>query len=262
MKYLSSLFLFVALSLFLFSCSPKRNLVYFSDLSDSTAYTSQILNNIEPKIREGDILGITVNTLNVESNQLFNQGVVSTLSSDNLIQNRNLMTPDGYLVDDEGNINYPVIGKIHLAGLDKEAARKLMATKILQYVKDPIINIRFLNFRVTVIGEVNRPGSFIMPNERVNILEALGLAGDMTAYGRRENVLVIRELEGKRTMVRLNLNEQHSLSSPYFYLQQNDIIYVEPHTLKERTTSDQLRIVSVILSAASILAIIATRVNW
>lgn len=260
MKYIQYLIVFLAFA-FLFSCSPKRNLVYFSDLSDTTAYTSQILNDIEPKIRVDDILGISVSTLNIESNALFNQGVASTLSTDNLGNLRNTNN-DGYLVDKNGYINYPVIGKIHVAGLSKEAAITVMTNKIAEHVKDPIVNIRFLNFRISVIGEVLRPGSFIVPNEKINVLEGLGLAGDMTAFGRRENVLIIREVEGKRTMARLNLNEQSALNSPFFYLQQNDVVYVEPDKYKERSTRDSYKVVSLILSGLSVISILATRIRW
>lgn len=260
MKYIQFLIVFLAFSL-LFSCSPKGNLVYFSDLSDTTAYTSQILNDIEPKIRVDDILGITVSTLNIESNALFNQGVTGTLSTD-YMGNIKGTNSDGYLVDKNGYINYPVIGKIHVAGLTKEAATTVMRSKIAESVKDPIVNIRFLNFRISVIGEVLRPGSFIVPNEKINILEALGLAGDMTPFGRRENVLIIREVEGKRTMARLNLNEQTALNSPFFYLQQNDVVYVEPDKYKDRAKIDNYKIFSLILTGLSVLTLAATRFNW
>jgi len=259
-SYLPFVFTFIV---FLASCSPKRNLVYFSDLNDSTAYTAQILNDIDPKVKADDILGITVSTLNMESNNLFNQGVIipSTDSRGATLPSY-MANTEGYLVDKEGYINFPVIGKIHLGGLTREQARQAMVNKLLESVKNPIVNVRFLNFRITVMGEVNRPGTFIVPNEKVNVLEGLGLAGDMTAYGRRENVLVIRETDGKRTMARLDMNKQDVLNSPYFYLQQNDVVYVVPHILKEKSTNDNFKIISVVLSAASVIAIIATRVKF
>lgn len=245
-------FLFLCFIVLLASCSPKRNLVYFSDLNDNSAYTSQILNDIDPKIKVDDILNITVNTLSMESNSLYNQGILAT-SGTGGAQGGSTLSTEGYLVDKDGNINFPVLGIIHLAGLTRGEARELMTTKLLKDVKNPIVNVRIMNFTISVIGEVNRPGSFSVPNEKINVLEGLGLAGDMTPYGRRENVLVIREVGGKRTMVRLNLNDQDALNSPYFYLQQNDIVYVEPSVLKEKITNrDPFRYVSVITSIASL----------
>jgi polysaccharide export outer membrane protein len=135
---------------------------------------------------------------------------------------------EGYLVDKNGFINFPVIGKIALSGLTKEEAQDKMTDLIKVHVKNPIVNVRFQNFKVTVIGEVNQPASFNVATEKINVLEALGLAGDMTAYGRRENVLIIREKDGMRTTTRINLNSKEVLTSPFFYLQQNDVVYVEP----------------------------------
>jgi len=149
---------------------------------------------------------------------------------------------EGYLVDKSGYINFPVIGKVMLAGLTKEEAIEKMMNEIKAHVKNPIVNIRFLNFKVTVIGEVNTPSSFQVSSEKINVLEALGLAGDMTQFGNRTNVLIIREKDGLRTTARLNLNNKDVLNSPYFYLQQNDIIYVEPeHRVKVAQTTPSYR---------------------
>lgn len=250
-KYINST-LFLFFIVLLASCSPKRNLVYFSDLKDNSAYTSQILNDIDPKIKIDDILNITVNTLSIESNSLFNQGVMSTTGGA-AGQGSSTLATEGYLVDKEGNINFPVLGKIRLAGLTREEARQLMTTKLLKDVKNPIVNVRIMNFRITVMGEVAAPNLFVIPSEKVNVLQGLALAGDITVYGRRENVLVIREVDGKRTMVRLDLNSESSLNSPYFYLQQNDIIYVEPNILKEKITNrDPLRYLGVTSSLVSL----------
>lgn len=178
-----------------------------------------------PKIQSGDILSISVSSLSPESNVLFNNVLLPTANNNNVIADK---LDEGYLVDKDGFINFPVLGKIRLAGFSKEEATQKMTDLIKENVKNPIVNIRYLNFSVTVIGEVNTPSTFVIPSEKVNVLEALGLAGDMTAFGRRENVLIIREKEGVRTTSRINLNNKDVLNSPYFYLQQNDIVYVEP----------------------------------
>ena len=210
------------------SCS-ERNLVYFSDLPESTDFKTPVKNYSAPKIQADDILSITVSSLSPESNVLFNNVLLpASTSSANaqVVANR---IDEGYLVDKNGSINFPVIGKINLTGLTKEEATEKMTGLIKEHVKNPIVNIRFLNFKVTVIGEVTKPATFTVPTEKVNVLEALGLAGDMTAFGRRENVLIIREKDGVRSTARINLNNKDVLSSPYFYLQQNDVVYVEPN---------------------------------
>ena len=214
-----SLVLLVVLS----SCS-KRDLVYFSDM-ESSGFTNPIKNYSSPKIQPDDVLSIMVSSLSPESNVLFNNVLLPQQGSNNIIADK---IDKGYLVDKNGAINFPVIGKIVLAGLTKEEATEKMTDLIKTQVKNPIVNVRFLNFKVTVIGEVTKPATFVTETEKVNVLEALGLAGDMTVYGKRENVLIIREKDGVRTTARLNLNEKAVLSSPYYYLQQNDIVYVEP----------------------------------
>jgi polysaccharide export outer membrane protein len=208
------------------ACTGNRNLVYFSDLPKTTDFTTPIRNYTAPKIQTDDILSISVSSLNPESNVLFNNVLLpATGNSTNVIADK---INEGYLVDNEGMINFPVIAKVKLAGMTKEEATDRMTDLIKDHVKDPIVNIRFINFKVTVIGEVFKPSTFTIPTEKINVLEALGLAGDMTAFGRRENVLIIREKNGVRSTSRLNLNNKDILNSPYFYLQQNDIVYVEP----------------------------------
>jgi polysaccharide biosynthesis/export protein len=216
---------YIFLAVISLSACTKRNLVYFSDLPKSTDFSTPIKNYSAPKIQQDDILSISVSSLNPESNVLFNNVLLPSTGSTNVIADK---INEGYLVDKDGFINFPVIGKVSLLGLTKEQATDKMTDLIKTQVKNPIINIRFLNFKITVIGEVTKPSTFTIPTEKITILEALGLAGDMTAYGKRESVLIIREKDGVRSTSRINLNNKDVLSSPYFYLQQNDIVYVEP----------------------------------
>lgn len=234
------------------SCSSKRNLVYFSDLSDKAEITDKIVNQIEPRIQVADILDVAVNTMSAESNVLFTanpsrQGTVNSYHE-----------RDGYKVDNNGYINFPVAGSVKLAGLTIEEAQRALAKEINKYVKEPIVNIKYLNFRVTVIGEVNRPETFNITNERINLLEALGRAGDMTPYGKRENVLVIRENGDQRILVRMDLNKKDILNSPYFYLKQNDVVYVEADKTKEKIFSNSNRLMPVWLTAISSVTVIVT----
>ncbi|MEO5977188.1 MAG: polysaccharide biosynthesis/export family protein [Chryseolinea sp.] len=213
-----------ALVLSLSACN-KQNLVYFSDMPQTAEQNSPIKNYVAPKIQPDDILSISVSSLSAESNVLFNNVLLPLQGNTNVIADK---INQGYIVDKNGFINFPVIGKIALAGLSKEDAQDKMTDLIKAHVKNPIVNVRYINFKVTVIGEVMKPASFSVISEKINVLEALGLAGDMTPYGRRETVLVIREKGGVRTTSRLDLTQKEVLNSPFYYLQQNDIVYVEP----------------------------------
>ena len=265
MKYRSKLkfplFFFILITI---GCGPSRNLVYFSNLENDDLNKADTIDNVvTPTIQPDDLLSITVNTLSVESNMLFNQGVLSTLGSDVAGGNatRQNTQIDGYLVDRDGNINFPVIGKINLGGLTKAAATDTIRNILdREYVKDPTVNIRFLNFKITLIGEVQKPSTITILTEKVNIMEALSLAGDLTVVGKRENVLIIREKDGERKLIRVDLNDKNLLNSPNYYLQQNDVVYVEPDSFKAAQaslgrTNTQFVLTSV-LTALSIATII------
>lgn len=249
------------LFLFFTSCGSKRNLSYFKDLPDSVATESAIQQIPETRIQSGDILRIVVSSLNPESNTLFNSGTLQSLDgSRSTVNTSGNLSAEGYLVDKSGIINFPVIGQIKLGGLTREQARQEMVNQLENYVKDPIVNVRFLNFKVTVIGEVAHPSTFTIPNEKVNILEALGMAGDMTSFGKRENILVIREENGKRSMVRLDMSQKDVMNSPYFYLRQNDIVYVEPTKYRDPSGDRTLRIITAVASSMTALGLFIYRV--
>lgn len=240
---------FFVFIIILSSCTPK-NLIYLSDLKPSDDFPKSLENAIDPKIQPGDILNITVNTLQQESNLLFNSGIIHSVGQENPSGNR---ANDGYLVDKNGSVNFPVLGKTVLAGLTREEAVDKMTKDLLRFVKDPIVNIRFQNFKITVIGEVQNPSTYIIPNEKINVLEALGLAGDMTVYGNRKNVLIVREKDGGHSNARLNLNQKDLFTSSYFYLQQNDIVYVEPVKARAAEASLTRSNISIGLSVLTIL---------
>ncbi len=241
------------------ACTTNRRLTYFGNLNTGADYKSDIKNNIEPKIQADDLLGITVSSLSSESNTLFNNGTITAPAGTITSTGASPMAAkngEGYLVDKSGEVNFPVLGKIKLAGLTKEEAAELLTNEIKKSVKNPTVNVRFLNFKITVIGEVNRPATFTVPTEKVTVLEALGLAGDMTAFGKRENVLIIREKDGVRSAVRVDFTNKDLLNSQYFYLQQNDVVYVEPvkaKGLQGSASSFYLPIISVAVSLLSIL---------
>ncbi|WP_342450681.1 polysaccharide biosynthesis/export family protein [Lunatimonas salinarum] len=248
------------LALLSFSCA-KRNLVYFSDIASDSAYTTKIGSTFEPKIQTGDLLRITVSSLNAESNLLFNAGILNTQTD--VRQATNLVALNqGYLVDKEGDVNFPVIGKIKLVGKTKEEAVDEVTRLVTEHVKDPIVNVSFLNFKVTVIGEVARPGTFTLENDRITLLEALGMAGDMTQFGKRENVLIIRDEGGERKAVRINLNNKEVLNSPYYLLQQNDIVYVEPDKMKAIQATTNQRSLSLLAILSSLGVALLFNLRW
>jgi len=180
-----------------------------------------------PTIQSNDILTVVVTAADPKVTAPFNP--LSTMTTSNLTQQVDMALRPTYTVDEKGEITLPMLGKVHIAGLTRIQAIEKLRIELSQYIKDPGVNINFNNFRISVLGEVARPGSFIMPTERVTVLEALGMAGDLTIRGIRENVLLIREINGQKTIHRLDLTQQNTLNSPYYYLAQNDVIYVEPN---------------------------------
>ena len=248
--------------LFLFltsSCFQTSRLIYFNDISQ-TEYTSAVPSG--QLIGKNDLLSINVNSLNPDASVIFNAPNVSAsgIHTSTAIGNT---TPAGYLVDEEGMITFPMIGKLKAAGCTKASLEKVLTQKLKEQklLVDPIVSIRFLNFRVSILGEVNRPGVYAVPNERLSILEAIGLAGDITIYGKKENVLIIREGEdGKKQLSRLNLRSQETLRSPFYYLQTNDVLYVEPGQNRVQRERNQF-LFPVIISLISLGIIVTDRIG-
>ena len=214
----------------------------------------------DAKIMPKDILSITVNTTDPAAAAPFNLTMQtaynvslggSSVSSQPTLQQ--------YLVNNQGEIDFPVLGRLKIEGLTKNQAEDLIREKLIPYLKEtPVVTVRMVNYKISVLGEVNKPGTFTVTNEKVNVLEALAMAGDMTVYGVRENVKLVREdANGKRLIQTLNLNDADLVLSPYFYLQQNDILYVTPNKTKARN-SDIGNSTTIWISATSILVSIAS----
>ncbi len=243
------------------SCKPNRDIIYFKNMEAADLNVEMPINNILiPTIQPDDLLSITVNSLSVESNMLFNQGVLGTLGS-NVAEGQKNVTIQGYLVDREGNINFPVMGLIHLGGLTKDAAQDTIQNRLNRnYIKDCTVNIRFLNFEITLIGEVKRASTISVLTETINILEALSLAGDINPLGRKDNVLIIREKDGIRKFIRIDLNDKNLVNSPNYYLQQNDVVYVEADKAKAAQASFQRAnlqyLLGITLSAITIVTLV------
>lgn len=246
-KYGFALALFVAVLMLFNSCGSRKSMVYLQP--DSTQINT-LYEQYVPHIQPSDILTIVVTAADPKVTAPFNP--VSTMSTTSMTQQSDMALRPTYTVDDQGDITLPMLGKVHVAGLTRLQAIEKIRSELGQYIKDPGVNINFNNFRVSVLGEVARPGSFVMPTERVTVLEALGMAGDLTIRGVRQNVLLIREVDGQKSMHRLDLTQQSTLNSPYYYLAQNDVIYVEPN--KAQINNSKLGAnTNVIISVASLL---------
>ena len=199
-----------------------------------------------------------VNSKNPELALPFNMPMISyQIGSQSSPQQRVL----GYLVDTNGEIDFPILGKMHVAGLTRLQLTELIKQRLTEedLIKDPVVTVQFLNYKVSVMGEVNRPGSFNISGDRITLLEALSMAGDLTIYGRRDRVAVIRENDGQRTILYHDLRSSDVFNSPCYYLQQNDIVYVEPNNSKAgQSEINQNKSVGVWLSAGSILVSIVS----
>jgi len=244
---------------FLFtSCANTKKVVYFNNVPDKT-FTSENTEKQTP-IRPNDILSITVSSLNAEASAAFN------LQSNNIGRTTtvtgSITESGGYLVNVNGNIEMPMLGTIKAAGFTKNQLRENIVNLILskKLLVDPIVDIRYLNFEVTVLGEVAHPTVIPVPNEKISLLKAIGLAGDLTIYGKRDNILLIREENGEKITRHINLNSSDFFNSPYYYLQPNDVIYVEPNKQKAATAVRNPNILPIILGALTLVAIIIDRI--
>lgn len=254
------LILYLGLAFLASSCVSYEQLLNFNEGDEFAELSKDITNVPTLKIQADDLLSIKVLALDMEAALPFNidppNGGSINLGS---AGTRPLI---GYLVNSGGVIDFPVLGEIGVAGKTMDELKTALADELKVYLKDPVIVVRFLNFRVTVLGEVNHPSTFFLSNERVTLLDALGQAGDLTSYANRKNVLVIREQNGERTFGSLDLQNRRIFESPYFYLQQNDVIYIEPLDEKTSTVRDQTQRIlpwlSVITSLTTLVITLST----
>lgn len=241
------------------SCVNMRKTMYFAGQKDQTLPVDAPL--AKSVIEDHDLLNISVSSLSAKSSALFNMTSVSFAYSP-LASNMSSMATEttGYLVSDDGKIQFPVLGEIKAAGLTNDQLGKTIAAQLEErkLLLDPVVSVRDLNFKVTVLGEVARPTVLNVPTNKITLLEALGMAGDITVYGNKANVLLIRNIGGVRTIKRLNLNSSELFDSPYYYLQANDIVYVEPNKTKVAGSGRGSQMLPTILSGLSFIAIIVS----
>lgn len=259
-KNVLSFSIFALMILMLASCASSKKVAYFQNAVDGVVERSEGL--YDAKIIPKDILTITVSTTNPEAATPFNLTISNTLNATGQMYSGSGVLQT-YLVDNNGEIEYPVVGNIKVAGLTKNECQELVKSKIKAFLaedEDPIVTVRMSSYRVTIIGEVRSPGVIPVGTEKMSILEALASAGDLTIYGKRDNVMLIREeANGQKTVHRLNLNDANIISSPYYYLQQNDIVYVEPNGVQAKnsaigsSTTIWFSFVGIVTSVASLL---------
>lgn len=256
MKVLKSPSPYLLLLIFLQSCSAYRNVPYYQNLDRTQPLVEDISNYSPLTIQPEDILGINVSSLNPQASAIFNYNLIAADGT----YNHNPETPvTGYLVNQRGEIKLPLIGDVKAAGLTTSELSEQITKRLLTLLKEPVVNIRLLNFKVSVMGDVSRPGVYQVQNERITLTEAITLAGDLNITAKRGDVLLIRERDGKRMFTPINLNSKDLFDSPYYYLKNNDIIYVQPGRAKYANENNSYRNISLLLSAASIAAIFITR---
>ncbi len=252
------LWAFASLIILLTSCGSQKEISYLQGIPEG--YSQRIEDPFEVKIKPNDLIAIMVNSRDYELAQMFNMPLVSYQVGTRITGQNTALA---YLVNAEGNIDFPQLGTLHIVGMTRSELTQYIKDMLISkgLINDPVVTIQFQNYQVSVIGEVSRPGSFNLTSERLTIFDALSLAGDMTIYGKRDNVKVIREENGVRTVATVDLRSGDILESPYFYLQQNDVVYVEPNKARagqseinsNRTLSTYASVVSVLLTLVAII---------
>lgn len=244
------------------SCSGIKNYKYFQDIPDSLSITKIKGSEYkDPKIQSDDILYVAIQTVEpIAGSSINNLNSLGSTATNNG-NNSSPSSVTGYLVDRAGNITIPILGDVLVAQQTTQQARSTITERAAKFYRDPSVIVRFVNFKITVLGEVQRPGSFTVPNEKVSVIDALGYAGDLTIYGKRDNILLLRhQADGSTMAIRMNLNKSNIFNSPYFYLQQNDQIYVEPNKAKiSSSDGTQVRNISIASALLSFIVVLISR---
>jgi polysaccharide export outer membrane protein len=244
--------LLVLLFLSFSSCLSNKRLAYFQNLNDTTFTLAN--KNFEPLVQKGDILYVGVTSADPMSAAQFNSA--NAIVVQNGANAFPVTTVPGILVGQDGFIGLPKIGQVQVSGKTTKEISDNINGQLLPFLKDPVVTVRIMNYRITVLGEVGRPGTVTIPNERITLLEGLGLAGDLTPFGNRHNVLVIRDSSGIQKVHRMNLNNNSIFSSPFFYLQPNDVVYVEPGKTRTLASSNLPLLLPSIISGLSFIVLL------
>lgn len=257
-KY-ASLIVFIAASLLFSSCASQKQIVYFQK-GINQGDTTTIAKAFIPTIQPGDLLGVYVSSLSPAASSFFNPYAAAPASDNASSLGGTSSTggqgaPQGYLVDNSGSIELPLLGPLKVSGLSTTQAKNVIKERLQKYLKEPTVNIRFLNYKISVMGEVNKPAVYVIPNERVTLPEALSMAGDLTIYGKRTNILIARDNNGKKEFGRVDLTSREVYNSAYYYLRANDIIYVEPSQARIQQSDPIFRFIPIVLSSISLIVV-------
>lgn len=233
-----------------YSCTSYKNVPYYQDVKRNSTSSEKIVNYSPLIMQPGDLLGFNVVSLNHDADLIFNYNLRSDAGNLDRAQQGTVV---GYLIDQDGNINMPMLGLVKVSGYTTKEISTLLALKLETYLSKPVVNVRILNFKISVLGDVTSPGSFSIQNEKVTINEALSLAGDLTITALRNNVLLIREKDGERSYINIDLTTKSTFNSPYYYLKNNDILYVQPSRTKLVNQDGTFQRIGIIFSALTIL---------
>ncbi|WP_010179276.1 polysaccharide biosynthesis/export family protein [Aquimarina agarilytica] len=256
MRY-SNLLYCISIILLFFSCKTPEDVAYFQNVKNKDEVS--LINSFEPVFKIDDIISVSVSATDMDTARPFNlsQGISSSGETGTSSDSGSSQSPT-YLIDYEGNIEFPVLGKLRVVNLTRIQVKKMIKEKLKSYINDPIVSVRLNNFKITVLGEVNNPGSFSIPNERITIIEALGLAGDLTIKGKRTNVTVIRENGIKKTFHKIDLTSKELFNSEAYYLTQNDVLYIEPNESKIRESENNATKLGIVFSSIGVLISVLT----
>jgi polysaccharide export outer membrane protein len=239
------------------ACVSTKKITYFQPASREV---DEVIAKIEkaytPRIKEGDILSITVSSLSKEANEMFNP---VTQALNYTTQNVGTIAPQpvlGYTVDAAGNISVPLVGSMHVEGLTSRELSVKLTAQLQQYLESPTVIVRIANYNVSVLGEVARPAIYTIPNEHITLPEALALAGDLTIYGKRENILIIREIDGTRQFARINITNRDIFTSPFYYLRSGDVIYVEATSGKQLSVDRAYQLAPIIINSLTLCVLV------
>ena len=258
-RHISLLAIIAAIIVAASSCSSGRQLSYFDDIEAYNEGTMGVLGDYQVRIKPDDELLITVNSLDPKASADYNLPMTNPALAEKAPTTSSSQQQQTYVVNALGDINFPVLGKIHVKGMTTLELTEYLTSRIAERVVDPVVRVALANFNVSVMGEVEKPGPVKVSTERLSVFDALVAAGDLTDYGRRENVLVIREIDGKQVYQRLNLKDSKVVESPFFYLQQNDVVYVEPNSIRQANSkynsnnAFKLTVISSVISAVSVI---------
>jgi len=251
-KHIRNTVILAGLVLAFSSCATKERMVYFQE--ENMSDTTNVQESYSPVFKKDDFISVIVTADDPEAAVPFNFPVEG---NDRAMYNNGYTTGNpvrkGYLIDENGDVSLPVIGKIHLAGISRSEAVDMLEKTYSEYLDNPVVNMHIENFKITVLGDVVKPGTFKIPNERITILEAIGLAGDLQITGERKNILVIRERNGKQITHRVNLTSDDVLNSPVYYLEQNDVVYVEPNAARRSQGTFWRTSGSILISVTSLI---------